>query len=290
MSKLEQLESFIKVVEHKGITRAALALNLTSSAVTKQIQSLEKHVGTALFDRVGRNLVLTEIGERYYQEAVNTLKNLQQLESFIQTGRKQVAGILKVRCMQFIANQRLYPKLAGFLEQYPQLQINIELLENIPDMWKEGIDIMYGMSYPGLPDWVQKKIGSTDLILCASPKYLAEFGTPKSPNDLQTHRYLAHSARKSNHLIRLAQQQNVIVAPYLWCSTHQGLISAALENIGFIWTHKAAVQDLLNNGQLVEILPNYVLRDQPMYLYYQSGQYIDPKIRAFVDFYSELPN
>jgi len=167
MSKLEQLETFIKVVEHTGIARAALALNLSSSAVTKQIQALEAGIGVALFDRTKRSLKLTEIGESYYLEAVSTLKNPQQLESLIHTSQKEISGILKVRSMHFVANQLIIPRLPEFLVCYPKLQFSLENLEHMPNFWQDGMDIMYGASCPGQDDWVQKKIGLTDIILCA---------------------------------------------------------------------------------------------------------------------------
>src|SRR6185437_1979790 len=285
MSKLEQLETFIKVVEHTGIARAALALNLSSSAVTKQIQALETNIGVALFDRSKRSLKLTEIGERYYLEAVSSLKNLQQLESLIHTNQKEVSGILKVRSMHFVANQLIIPRLPRFLERYPKLQLNLENLEHMPNFWQDGVDVMYGASFPGQDDWVQKKIGLTDLILCASPIYLKQFGNPKTLEELKNHRYLTHTARNPDHLIRL-NKQNLIVPPYLWFNNYESMIAAAYVGLGFIWLHQNAVAIQLERGDFIELFPQHALRNQAMYLYYQNGQYIHPKIRAFVDFFS----
>jgi len=285
MSKLEQLETFIKVVEHTGIARAALALNLSSSAVTKQIQALETNIGVALFDRSKRSLKLTEIGERYYLEAVSSLKNLQQLESLIHTNQKEVSGILKVRSMHFVANQLIIPRLPRFLERYPKLQFNLENLEHMPNFWQDGVDVMYGASFPGQDDWVQKKIGLTDLILCASPIYLKQFGNPKTLEELKNHRYLTHTARNPDHLIRL-NKQNLIVPPYLWFNNYESMIAAAYVGLGFIWLHQNAVAIQLERGDFIELFPQHALRNQAMYLYYQNGQYIHPKIRAFVDFFS----
>jgi DNA-binding transcriptional LysR family regulator len=97
VSKIEQLASFIKIVECGGLIRAAEALHLTPPALTKQMKALEGHLGTALFHRVSRRLILTEIGQQYYDEAARTLHNLIQLERLIKTGKKEVSGILKVR-------------------------------------------------------------------------------------------------------------------------------------------------------------------------------------------------
>lgn len=284
MSKLEQLQTFVKVVEHGGITHAAEVIHLSAPAVTKQIQNLEEHLGVALFDRVGRNLKLTEIGERYYQEAVAALRSLQQLESFIKTGQKDVSGILKIRTIQHFAIKQMIPRLPEFLAKYPNLRIKLETIESMPNFWKDEIDILYGVSIPGQPDWVQKRIGSTYYILCASPTYLEKMGTPQTVEDLKHHRYLSHAGRIQNYLIEL-KSTNLITDPYMWFSNYEGLIEAALQGLGYIWAHEYVVTGLIREGKLTEILPHEVAPERPIYLYYQNGQYIDPKIRAFVDFF-----
>lgn len=287
MSKLEQLETFIKVIECNGIAKAAEALHMSPSAITKQIQALEAKIRTVLFDRTKRNLKLTEIGEQYYIEACNTIKNLQQLESLIQTNQKEISGILKIRSMQFIANKFVIPRLEEFLSLYPKLQVNLESLEILPNFWKDGIDIVYGSSYPGEDTWVQRKIGLTDIILCGSPKYFKKYGIPATIDELHEHKYLTHTARNPDNLIRL-KQLNLCITPYLWCNTYESMIASAKAGIGFVWLHADSVASELSSGELIEIFPEHTLRDQSMYLYYQNGQYIQPKIRAFVDFFSSL--
>lgn len=114
MSKIEQLESFIKIVECGGLIRAAEELHLTPPALTKQMKVLEGNLGVALFHRVGRRLILTEIGQQYYEEAVRVLQNLTQLERLIKTGKKEVSGILKIRSTQYFGHAHLFPRLVHF--------------------------------------------------------------------------------------------------------------------------------------------------------------------------------
>jgi DNA-binding transcriptional LysR family regulator len=92
MSTIKQLEIFIKVVECDGVIRAANALHVTPPAVTKQIKAMEAHLGISLFNRIGRKLILTEMGRAYYQEATQALHNLKQLEVLIKTGKKKFQG------------------------------------------------------------------------------------------------------------------------------------------------------------------------------------------------------
>lgn len=285
MSKLEQLQTLIKVVECQGVTSAAKVLNLSAPAVTKQIKALEQQLGIALFDRIGKNLKLTEMGERYYQEAESVLKNLQQLEALIKTGQREVSGLLSVRATQYYAQTRIMPHLPKFLEQYPKLKMKLEVRERLPDFWQDQVDIVYGVITPGQADWVQKAIDTTRYVICASPQYFARYGKPSKIEELKEHRYLTHMGRNPDYAVHLAHR-TLMLNPYLWFNHYETLFEGALQGLGLIWVHEHAVSDFLKDGSLVEIFEKHSLRNQNVYLYYQNGQYIDPKIRAFVDFFS----
>lgn len=284
MSKIEQLESFIKIVECGGLIRAAEALHLTPPALTKQMKALEGHLGTALFHRVGRRLILTDIGQQYYDEAARTLHNLIGLERLIKTGKKEVSGVLKIRTTPYFGHAHLFPRLAEFLKRYPALRVHFELLEYTPDFIEDKVDILYGVSIPGHDHWVQKQIGATSYALCASPAYLKQMGTPETINDLYAHHYLAHTGRNPDNALHF-KKQNITLPAYSWFNNYEGLLAACLEGIGLIWVHRYAVEDLLKKGQLTELLPKEAVPSCPVYLQYLATEYIDPKVRAFVEFF-----
>ncbi len=284
MSKIEQLASFIKIVECGGLIRAAEALHLTPPALTKRMKVLEGHLGTALFHRVGRRLILTEIGQQYYDEAVRTLQNLTQLERLIKTGKKEVSGILKVRTTPYFGHAHLFPRLTEFLERYPALRINLELLEHAPDFIEDKVDILYGASIPGHDHWVQKKIGATSYVLCANSTYLKRFGTPQKISDLYAHHYLAHTGRNPDNVLHF-KKQDITLPPYSWFNNYESLLAACLEGLGLIWVHRYAAEDLLKKGQLIELLAKEAAPSRPVYLQYLATEYIDPKVRAFVEFF-----
>lgn len=285
MSKLEQLQTFIKVVDCHGVTAASKVLHLTPPAVTKQIQNLEQQLGVALFDRIGRGLKLTEIGERYYQEAENVLKNLQQLEALIKTGQSEVSGILSVRATQYYAQTKIMPRLAEFLQLYPKLKMKLEIRERLPDFWQDQVDIVYGVSVEGQADWIQKAIDTTRYVLCAAPCYFERFGKPKNLEALKEHRYLTHMGRNPDYAVRL-KHRTLMLTPYLWFNHFDAIFDAALQGLGIIWVHEHGVRRYLDSGELVEIFEPYSLAQQKVYLYYPNGQYIDPKTRAFVEYFS----
>lgn len=288
MSKIEQLQSLIKIVECGGLIRAAEALHLTPPALTKQMKVLEGSLGIALFHRVGRRLILTEIGQQYYEEAVRVLQNLNQLERLIKTGKKEVSGILKIRSTQYFAHAHLFPRLREFLERYPVLRVNIELLEYAPDFIKDKVDIIYGVSIPGQDHWVQKKIGMTSYVLCASPAYLERSGTPQKLADLYAHHYLTHTGRDAENIVYF-KHQDITLSPYSWFNNYEGLLAAGLQGLGLIWVHRYAVEAYLQSGQLIELLADEAAPPRPVYLQYLAAEYIDPKIRAFVGFFDLSP-
>lgn len=183
-------------------------------------------------------------------------------------------------------HQRLLPQLPQFLERYPKLQLNLEIQESSANFVTDKVDVLYGVSIPGPTHWEQKQIGVTRYVLCASPGYIKRAGTVQDIADLHNHRYLTHTGRNPDNLIRFKSQE-ILVSPYLWFNNYDGLFGAALQDLGLIWVHHPAVEPLLQTGQMIELLAHEAPPAQPVYLQYLHGEYIDPKVRAFVDFFSK---
>ena len=131
---------------------------------------------------------------------------------------------------------------------------------------------------------MRKKIGMTSYVLCASPVYLEHFGKPDKIAALYQHRYLTHTGRSVENLVHF-KHQDVTLSPYLWFNSYDGLIAAGLQGLGLIWVHRYAAEAYLKSGQLVELLPEEATPPRPVYLQYLANEYVDPKIRAFIDFF-----
>jgi DNA-binding transcriptional LysR family regulator len=286
MAKLSQIAAFIAVVEFNGFAAAARNLKVSTAAVSRQIAELEASLQSLLLKRTTRQIQLTEMGAQYYQHAKQALRHLEDAESVIQQGREEVSGFLQVMSSRYFAQHFLLPRLADFMRLNPKLQIKLELAERFPDLAEENIDVIFGVSVDGTDNLVRRRIANTRYILCASPQYLAQFGTPKTPPDLMQHRYITHSMRNPDNQLHFKKHAPVYVNPILWLNDTQAMRDCAIKGLGLVKLHDYMLQEALENGQLVEVLGEFAEPKQAVYLYYQSRRYLQPKIRRFIDFYT----
>ncbi len=201
MSKLNQLATFIQVAENSSFAKTARSMKLSTAAVSKQIGLLEDSLGVQLLHRSTRRVELSEIGQIYYEHCKRIMSELSEADAAISKTHQEPFGELKVTSGRHFGERYIVPHLADFIKSYPKVRINLELAERIPDLEKEGVDILIGMSLPGPPDSIQRVIEKTRYVLSASPAYLKKFGIPKKPEDLIEHRYITHSMRHPDDVI-----------------------------------------------------------------------------------------
>jgi DNA-binding transcriptional LysR family regulator len=146
MSKLEQIEAFIAVVEEQGFAAAARKQALSTAAISRQVTRLESELKTDLLYRSTRQVSLTEIGHQYYQQCKKILRELSDLEVFIAGEQSEASGILSITSSRYFAIKFLIPRLPEFIAQNPKLTITLELAERFPDLVNENIDIGFSAS------------------------------------------------------------------------------------------------------------------------------------------------
>lgn len=287
MSKFEQISAFITVIEARGFAAAARKLGISTAAISRQITNLEATLGVQLLLRSTRQLTPTPTGQQYYQDCKKIMVNLQEAEAAIFGSQQEAVGILRVTSSRYFTITYLLPRLSEFMEQNPKLRIHLELAERFPDLAQESIDILFGISLEGPRELVRKRVSTVQYILCASPQYLKQFGIPQTPEDLHQHRYITHSIRQPNNVLGFRNGKEIFLEPFLWLNDSYAMRNCALQGMGIIKLHNYMVKDELRDGHLIELLPD--LRDppQPIFLYYQQSRYLQPKIRRFIDFFTE---
>lgn len=289
MSKFDQIATFINVIEENGFAAAARKQGLSTAAISRQITQLESSLKTELLKRTTRQISLTEIGAEYYQHCKKTLTELREAELAIAGSQTEARGILRVMSAHYFAGHYLLPRLPQFMKENPKLKIKLELAERFPDLAKENIDLLFGVSMEGPPDLVRKRVATTRYVLCASPKYLKKHGTPRIPEDLIKHHYITHSMRNPDHVITFRNNKEVHVEPTLWLNNTTAMRDCALQHMGIVKLHDYIVADALKDGRLIELLPEFSEREQSVYLFYQKSRHLQPKIRKFIDFYTSTP-
>ncbi|HAZ7572965.1 LysR family transcriptional regulator [Legionella sp. PATHC032] len=287
MSKFDQITYFIAVVEEHGFAAAARKFGVSTAAVSRQIARLEAELKAELLVRTTRKLSLTEIGARYYQQCKKALLELNEADIAIANSHNEAVGILNVTSSRYFAMRFILPYLPEFMDLNRKLQIKIELAERFPDLAQESVDVLFGVSMEGPPELVRKRVSTTRYVLCASPDYLAKNGIPKIPSDLAKHRYITHSMRNPDNLITFKGGEQIYVEPVLWLNDSRALCECAILGIGIIKLHEYIVAEALQDGRLIEILPEFRESNLSVYLYYQASRYLQPKIRRFIDFFTK---
>jgi LysR family transcriptional activator of dmlA len=275
-----------------SFTAAAQLLNMSRSSVSKQLASLEKKIGSRLFTRTTRKIVLTDVGRQVLQEAHKVELALQAIEHISEDSQSVVSGSLNVSCVSAQGRVHFVPLLAKFLERFPKIDVNLQLEDRFVDMVAENIDISIRVGY--LPDstLIARKLADLSGVLCASPDYLKNAPSLKTPSDLVHHRCLFYRNSKMTmntwSFTSARGEESVTVSGPLAINDPGALVTAAVEHAGVLLIDKCMLGDTIQEGMLIPLLDEYrVVAELPMYLVYPEREYMPAKTRALVDFLVE---
>jgi DNA-binding transcriptional LysR family regulator len=184
----DKLRVFHAVAEAGSFTHAGDTLNLSQSAVSRQISALEEALAVPLFHRHARGLILTEQGEALNRTVRDVFAKLAMTEALLTESKEKPAGRLKVTTTVGFGSTWLAPRLAQFLELYPDVSISLLLDDQELDLAMREADVAIRMHPPKQPDLVQRHLMTIHWVVCASPDYLKKYGMPQRPEDLDAHR------------------------------------------------------------------------------------------------------
>ncbi len=289
MDHLAHINAFIAIVEEGTLHAAALKLHQTDAAISKKLSKLEASLDVILLERGHGKMKLTDIGQPYYQLCKEVIEKIANAKQLIQQVTAIPRGELKVHVVKQNADRHIMPKLKDFLKQYPEIQLTLTTSEHIPDFSRGEVDILFGIAMPILDqgdNLVRKKIGLTRDIICATPAFLADHGIPQKPKDLIALPYICHTARRPLNLISFDNGTELQIQPFLKFDHHESLLNAALQGLGYVYVKKYMIEDELKSGQLVEVLAKHKKAQWPIYVYYRYQAYPDPKVRAFMEYFT----
>ena len=275
-----------------SLSAAAQLLGISRSSVSKQLAALEGKIGSRLFNRTTRKIVLTEVGRQVLQEAYKVELALQTIEHISEDSQSVIAGDLNVTCASAQGRVHLVPLITKFLAHYPKVNVNLQLDDRFLDMVAANLDVSIRIGY--LPDstLIARKLGDLSGVLCASPKYLSNAPPLQTPADLLHHRCLFYRnsklAMNAWSFISDEGEESVTVSGPLSINDPGVLISAALAHAGVLLVDKGLLGDTIRDGQLVPVLAGYrSIQNLPMYVVYPEREFIPAKTRALVDFLLE---
>jgi DNA-binding transcriptional LysR family regulator len=215
------------------------------------------------------------------------LASLQEAESEITSRTGKAAGQLKVSAPVSFGLLHLAPLWAGFMARHPDVVLDLTLSDRMVDLVEEGFDIAIRIASLPSSSLVSRKLSSTRLVLCATPRYLKTHGTPKTPADLARHTVLAYSLLSSGESWEFDGPQghaSVKVNPRLRTNSGDTCRAVALQHLGIIIQPSFLVADELRSGALVEVMPQYRSLEFGIYAVYPSRKHVLPKVRLLIDY------
>lgn len=287
MDRLHEIEVFVAVADAGSFAKAGARMRLSPPAVTRAISALEDRLGARVFQRTTRSLMITEVGQRFLENARRILSDLDTAENEAVGEISVPHGQLTVTASVTFGRSTLAPIVCAFLSQNPRVSVSIMLLDRLTNLIEEGIDVAVRIG--PLPDsnLVAKKVGTVRRILVASPDYLTRRGTPKSPADLRLHSMIAFTGLMPNREWRFMDgrsSRSVSFMPRFEINDAVAAIGAAEMGDGITIALSYMVAEKILDRRLVPVLDEYTPAALPVSLVYPQNRLISPKIRAFVDF------
>lgn len=283
-----QMLVFVKVVEMGSISAASRASGQTPSAVSKQIGHLEDHVGHRLLHRTRAGVYVTDEGREYYEKCRAVAEKFNEAEEHISSFNVGPKGVLRVASSVAFGKSQLIGALPEFLNLYPETSVTLELTDRQVDIEEENYDVSINFAEQLTnQNVVAKKIMENERILCASPSFIAQNGTPKTFDELANFNCL----RTSNVVGRNTWQAELDGVKYSVDATGNfsgnsadAVYMAALAGLGIARLSTYLVADKIASGQLVRLFPAYVQSHADVAVTFANKRNLAPKTRAFVDF------
>lgn len=281
---------FLRVVEAGSLKAAAEQLGTDPSSVSRKIAALEERLGVKLLQRSTRRSVPTEAGRHYYDGMRRLVDEQSALEAHVAHETDTPRGLLRVTAPNNIGDEHVAPVLTSMVAMYPDLRVELILTGEVQDMSEKGIDV--AICIGNLPDsnLICRKLIEVPVLLIASKTYLKERGTPKKPSDLPGHDFLFFTrAQREDPLEFIGPDgfETVKVAEKFIVNSASVIRKLNREGLGISIGTRWAFRDLIESGELVQLMPDYQLEPYPLHATYVSTAFVPAKIRRFVDLMAE---
>jgi DNA-binding transcriptional LysR family regulator len=291
LDRWTEIELFVQVAETGSLSRAAEALDLSNAAASRHLSALEERLGARLVERNTRRLYLTEPGQEFFGRAKAILAELKDAEDTVNAAALNPTGTLRITASLSFAMHHVAPLLKEYTRRYPNVTVHVEAANRYFDIIDNNIDVaIRTREFEPDSNVTIRRLAETRRILAASPRYLAEHGTPRTLDDLQQHKLLIYTyANNPNELrfTRDGQASVVTVRGLLESNDGQILRAAALDGMGILVQPTYILYDDIVAGRLVPLLDEWDLPRLTINLAYPSRRHLSAKVRTFIDFIAE---
>ena len=292
MKNLNTLLVFVRVAESQSFKLAGDRLGLTPSAVSKSIAKLEAELHTRLLQRSTRKVALTNDGQFFYTRCLNIFQEIEDAQNTLTMNTQLPQGRLKVQMPVGFGRRVIMPKLLAFSKTYPELLIDIEMSDRAIDPLHEDIDLSIHIGKLHRQDVVAKKIGRLSFAACASPQYIAEYGEPQSPDELESHNCLAYLMTGGQYrdwvFLREGKILTKTLSGNLNINNAESLLELAKAGAGITMISNFIAADAIKVGHLKRILTDYLVEGPEIHLLYKPSRNPSQKVNAFMGFVKNI--
>ena len=291
MDRWTEIELFVQVAETGSMSRAAEALDLSNAAASRHLSALEARLGARLVERNTRRLYLTDTGQEFFSRAKGILAELKDAESAVNATSVKPTGVLRISASLSFSLHHVAPLLREYTQRYPDVTVHIESANRYLDIIDNNIDVAI-RTREIEPDSniTIRRLAETRRILTASPRYLAQYGTPEKLDDLRHHKMLIYTHSNNPNDLRFTrdgQTSTITVKGLLDANDGQILRVAALDGLGILVQPTYIVYEDIVAGRLVPLLDEWDLPRLTVNLAYPSRKHLSAKVRTFIDFVAE---
>lgn len=315
---LEHIRLFVRIAALNNISLAGKELGLSPAASSAQMNKLEEDLGVRLLHRTTRRVSLTEEGKAFLPHAADLLDNAETARASVGSGTINPKGKLRVAASASFGRLHLIPALDQFLQQYPDLRVDIYFSDSVMDMVEGGFDVAVRDAELHDSSLIARKLAPVRRILCASPDYLAQYGEPKTPEDLLHHQCVSlmgletltfepwrfppsilesstlepsasePSTLKPSTLESLAGPTRIKTQNRVRIDSGEAVRDAAVHRLGITLNSTWCCYQHIQQGDLVQVLKDYPLvSNTAIWAVYPSSRLLAPKVRAFIDYFAD---
>jgi LysR family transcriptional regulator, regulator for bpeEF and oprC len=293
MDRLLALQTFARVVELGGFTKAGDSLQLPKTTVSDLVQNLETHLGVRLLQRTTRRVTVTPEGAAFYERCTRILTDLEEAEASVMQARFAPKGRLRVDVPGALGRLFIIPQLPQFLARYPDLRLELGMGLRPVHLLEEGIDCVVRIGAQADSSLVARRIGTLSFICCASPDYLQEHGVPRTPEDLSAHRCVNLMSNRTGRVldwefVQDGRKVQLTLDGVLAVNDSDAYVVAGVMSLGIVKVADYLARPYLESGQLTQVLTDWTAEQFAIAVMYPQSRHLSAKVRIFVDWVSEL--
>jgi LysR family transcriptional regulator, regulator for bpeEF and oprC len=292
--RLHTMRVFCRVAELQSFTKAAHALNLPKANVSHALSHLESDLGVRLLNRTTRQVSVTPDGAAYYERVLRILADIDETEATLKDVNRSPNGRLRVDVPVGVARSLIIPALPEFVQQYPDIELQLGVSDRSVDLIEEGVDCVVRGGQLADSSLIARKLGELRCVRVASRAYLHRYGTPRTIEDLSAHRAVHYFSGTTGRVYDLdyldaqGQVQTIAMRHHLSVNDSQALLHAALAGLGITDLPVFSAYEHLQAGELLAVLPELEPTSIPVWVMYAHNRHLSAKVRVFVQWVTDL--